>query len=200
MASGMAKEATVFQKIAARLRLNNPAQRTSISSTALKNVVLSAPFLGQFAINVLPVFRAMVAVLVTMDSWETRTETASQKINAPLRFVLKTRSGQLVTELVRILAKIRIFPKFAGHSRVEKQCAHVLMATLDTRMEFVSQKRHVFIQVFCLIFWKKCAALADEEEMLDFVEEKFPGLDESKKCDPSTLPFASRFTGFFLKL
>ena len=29
--------------------------------------------------------------------------------------------------------------------------------------------------------------------MLDFVEEEFPGLDESKKCDPSTLPFASRY-------
>ena len=29
--------------------------------------------------------------------------------------------------------------------------------------------------------------------MLDFEKDEFPGLDESKKCDPSTLPFASRY-------
>ncbi|CAG5091378.1 Oidioi.mRNA.OKI2018_I69.PAR.g13019.t1.cds [Oikopleura dioica] len=40
---------------------------------------------------------------------------------------------------------------------------------------------------------KKCAALAEEQEMLDFEGEEFPGLEESKKCDPSTLPFASRY-------
>ena len=188
MASGMAKEATVFQKIAARLRLNNPAQRTSISSTALKNVVLSAPFLGQFAINVLPVFRAMVAVLVTMDSWETRTETASQKINAPLRFVLKTRSGQLVTELVRILAKIRIFPKFAGHSRVEKQCAHVLMATLDTRMEFVSQKRHVFIQVLCYIFKRNAPRWPRKKKCSTLSKKNFQVLMSPKNVIPQLFP------------